>query len=59
MVHVGLESGRGVAQAEEHDCQFKTPKQGGEGHFPSVFGTDEDVIVSPANVEFGEDFAIF
>ena len=59
MVHIGLEGGWGVAKSEEHDGQFIEPKRGGEGGFPAVFRSDEDVIVSPADIEFGEDFAIF
>ena len=58
MIHVGLEGGRGVAKSEEHDCWFIESKRGGEGCFPVVFRADEDIIVSPSDIELGEDFAI-
>ena len=58
MVHIGLEGGWGVAESEEHDSWLVEPEGGGEGGFLAVFQLDEDVIVSPANIEFCEDFAI-
>ena len=59
MVHVGLEGGRRIAESEEHNGWLIEPKRGGEGCLPSVFQSDEDVVVSPSDVEFGEDFAVF
>ena len=57
MVHVCLEGGGGVAKSEEHYCGLIEAEGGGEGRLPAVFWVDEDVVVSPADVEFGEDFA--
>ena len=58
MVHVGLEGGQGVAKSKEHHSWLVEPKGGGEGCFPTVFRSDEDVVISPLDVKFGEDFAI-
>ena len=59
MVHIGLKSGWGVAKSKEHDGGFKKSERSREGCFPPVFRLDEDVVVTPSYVEFGEDFAIF
>ena len=59
MIHVCLEGGGGVAESEEHDCGLVETKRGREGGFPAVFRTDEDVIVSPLDVEFCEDLTSF
>ena len=32
---------------------------GDEGHFPLVSISDADVVVSPSDVEFGEDLGVF
>ena len=59
MVHVCLEGGGGIAKSEEHYSRFVKAKRRGEGRLPVVFRSDEDVIVSPPDVKFGEDFASF
>ena len=58
MVHIGLESGQRVAKSKEHHSWFKESKRGREGHFTAVFRVEEDVVVFPMNIKFGEDFAI-
>ena len=58
MVHIGLEGGQGVAESKEHDSWFEKSEQGGEGGFPVVFWPNEDVVVSPSDVEFCKDFAV-
>ena len=58
VIHVGLKGGQRVTESEEHDGGFVESKRGGEGGFPLVFRSDEDVIISPSYVEFGEDFAV-
>jgi hypothetical protein len=50
-----LECGRRVAESEEHDCGFVEPERCFEGGFPFVSFLDPDVVVSPSDVEFGED----
>ena len=58
VVHIGLEGGWGVAESKEHNCGFIERKRGGEGCFLMVFWSDEDIIISPTDIEFGEDFAV-
>ena len=58
VVHVGLEGGQRVAESEEHDGWLEEPEGCGEGHLPMVLGSDEDVVVSLANVKLGEDLAV-
>ena len=55
IIHKGLEYGWGVTHSEEHDIGFEQPKWGGEGSLPTVLWFDEDVIISPLYIEFGED----
>ena len=59
MVHVGLESGWGVAESKEHNGWLEDSKRGGESCLPPVFWADENVVVSPVDVEFGKDFTVF
>ena len=59
MVHIGLEGGWEVAKSKEHNSQLEEPKRCREGSFPAVFGLDEDIVISPSYVKFGEDLAIF
>ena len=59
VVHVGLEGGRGVAESEKHNRRFIESEWGREGHLPAVLRVDEDVVVSPSDVELSEDFASF
>ena len=51
-----LESGGGVGETEEHHCRFKESFVGNEGSFPLMPIFDLDIIVSPLDVELGEDF---
>ena len=59
MVHIGLEGGGRVAKAEEHHCGFVKPKRGRKGGFLVILRSDENVVISPVDIEFSEDFAIF
>jgi hypothetical protein len=52
-VHEGLEGSGSVAEAEGHDCRFEEALFAFEGGFPFVALFDADVVVSPADVEFG------
>ena len=54
MVHKCLECGWCIAEAKEHDGGFKESHGGDERRFPLVFLLDADVIVSPADIELGE-----
>ena len=59
MVHVGLEGGQQVAESKEHNGWLIEPKGGGEGCLPAILWSDEDVVISPSDIKFGEDFAVF
>ena len=54
MVHESLKSGGSVAESEEHDCGFEEFHGGDEGGFPLIFLSDVNVVISPTNVELGE-----
>jgi len=56
VVHVQLEGGRGVTEAEEHDNGFIETGYGNEGCFPLIIRMDEDVIVSPSDIDLSEIF---
>src|ERR1700722_19099092 len=58
LVHHCLERCRGVAKAEEHNKGLKTSAIRDEGHFPFIALLDPNVVISPANVELGEDFRV-
>ena len=59
MVHVGLEGGRRVAESKKPYGWLIESKGGGEGHFPAVFRLNKDVVISPSDVKFGENLAVF
>ena len=58
VVHKSLESSGGVGESEEHNCGFEQSLVGNEGCLPLVTVLDLHVVVSPTNVELGEDFGI-
>ena len=58
VIHESLEGGGGVAQAKEHYGGFEQSFVGDEGSFPLVSISDADVVVSPPDVEFGEDLGV-
>src|SRR5712675_2129705 len=53
-VHHCLEGGGGVGETEEHDRRFVQPIICDEGSLPLVAFFDTHVVVTPANVELGE-----
>ncbi len=57
-VHHGLESGRRVSEAEEHDRWFVEPFVGDECCFPSILWFNEDLVVPPLDVDTGELCAV-
>jgi hypothetical protein len=59
VVHEGLERGRGVGETEEHDSGFEESKWVDEGGLPLVFLSKADVVVSPTDVELGEQIRVF
>ena len=54
MVHECLKHGGGIAESEEHDGGFKESHVGNESSFPLVLFSNANVVISPINVEFGE-----
>ena len=59
VVHKRLERGWGIAEPEEHNCGFKESERGDERSLPLVRFPNSDVVVSPADVKFGEQGGVF
>ena len=59
IIHESLKGGGGVGESKEHDCRFKEAFVGDEHCFPLVAVLDPNIVVSPTNIEFGEDLSIF
>ena len=59
VVHEGLEGGGSVAESKEHDSGFKESHGGDESTLPLIFFSDANVVISPMNVEFGEQGGFF
>ena len=59
MIHECLECGWCVTKSEEHDGGFEEPHGGDESCFPLVFLPNANVVVSPADVELGEQGRLF
>ena len=57
VVHHGLERGRRVSQAEEHDSRFKEAFTSFEGHLPFVPLFDLDVVIPPVDIKLGEQLS--
>ena len=56
VIHEVLGSGGEIGETEEHHSGFKESLMGDEGSFPLMSIFDLDIIVSPSDVELGEDF---
>ena len=56
VVHESLQGGRGVGKAKEHHSWFEESFMSDKGSFPMVSILNVNVIISPANIEFGKDF---
>ena len=59
VVHESLEGGGSVAKSEEHDGGFKESHGGDESSLPLIFLLNVNVIISPTDVEFGEQGGFF
>jgi hypothetical protein len=59
IIHESLEGGRGIIHAEEHDHRFKEAFMDNEGTFPLISFFDVNIVITPSNVEFGEDLSSF
>ena len=58
VVHETLEGSGGIGESKEHHGWFKESLVGNEGGFPLVSVFDPYIVVSPPNIEFGEDLDI-
>ena len=54
MIHEGLKGRWSIAEAKEHDRRFIETKGGDERCFPLILLFDVNVVVTPTDVEFGE-----
>ena len=59
VIHEGLKGGGSVTESKEHDSGFKESHGGDESSFPLIFHSDANVVISPTNVEFGEQGGFF
>ena len=59
MVHEGLECWRSIAETEKHDCGFIETKESNECSLPMILFTNANIIISPLDVEFGEESGVF
>ena len=54
VIHERLECGGSIAESKEHDGRFKDSHGGNESGFPLILLSDVNVVISPTNVELGE-----
>ena len=54
VIHECLEHGGSIAESKEHDGGFEESHGGNESSFPLILLSDVNVVISPMNVEFGE-----
>ena len=59
VVHEGLKGGGSITESKEHDSGFKESHGGDESGLPLIFLLDANVVISPTNVEFGEQGGFF
>ena len=58
VVHERLKSRRSVAEPKKHYGGFKETKRGDERRFPLIFLSDADIVITPSNIEFGEQCGV-
>ena len=56
VIHEVLESGRGIGETKEHHSGLEESFMSNEGSFPLMSIFDLDIVVSPSDIELGEDF---
>ena len=59
MVYECLKCRESITESEEHDSGFKQTHGGDKGSPSLVLLSDVDIVVSPANVEFGKQGGLF
>ena len=56
IIHKVLEGGRGISETKEHYGWLEESFVDDESGFPLMSVLDSDIVVSPLDVKFGEDF---
>ena len=59
MVHECLEHRWSIAEAKKHDCGFIEAKGSNECGLPLIFIMNANIIISPSDIEFGEEGGVF
>ena len=59
MIHEGLECWRSIAETEKHDGGFIETKGSNECGLPLIFFVNVNIVISPSDVEFGEESGVF
>ena len=59
MVHEGLEHWRSIAETEKHDYGFIETEGSNECGFPLIFFVNANIVISPSDIEFGEESGVF
>ena len=59
MVHEGLEHQRSIAEAKKHDCGFIETEGSNECSLPLIFFVNANIVISPSDIEFGEESGVF
>ena len=59
MVHECLECRRSIAETEKHDCGFIEAEGSNEYGLPLIFFANANIVISPSDVEFGEEDGVF
>ena len=59
MIHEGLECQRSIAETEKHDCGFIETEGSNECGLSLIFFMDVNIVISPSDIEFGEESGIF
>ena len=59
MVHECLECQRSIAETEKHNCGFIKAEGSNECGLPLIFFANENIVISPSDIEFGEEGGVF
>ena len=59
VVDEGLERQRSIAETEKHDCGFIEAESSNECSLPLIFFADMNVVITPSDIEFGEEGGVF
>ena len=59
MIHECLECWRSIAETEKLDCGFIEAEGSDECGLPLIFFSNANVVISPSDIEFGEESGVF